>query len=240
MFDEREWTIPADPDSAVKKIAFRIPGSAWVRIDKDREVAGTVHTLQETNKAFRLIVKRTRDRSTPLSNRLVRDRDLSVATNMRPTVSAVRVREGHPQRGTFEKFLKELKRDGRVGTMPTGESDANAAGFRIGVLLCNLLQGFVRDLLPAAWISFRLPTLRWKLFALPGKFVRPARALILKLAVPRRYADFLNEIRARCGLLRQPGQDRREGAVKQRGQDRKEQKIPVRGPGSPEDRKMIF
>jgi len=60
-----EGTIPADPDRAVKQVILRIPGSVWVRIDKDREVAGTVHTLQETNKAFQLIVKRTRDRSTP-------------------------------------------------------------------------------------------------------------------------------------------------------------------------------
>jgi len=60
--------------------------------------------------------------------------------------------------------------------MPTGQSDANAVWFRIGVLRYNLLQVFKRDLLPAAWISFRLPTLRWTLFALPGKFVRPARA----------------------------------------------------------------
>ena len=203
--DGVHWTITADQDSAVKQVIDRIPESAWVRVSEDVEVAETVHTMQDTNKAFRLIVKRARDRSTPLSELLVSYRTWAVATNMEPEVSAVRVLEWHQQRGEFENFLKGLKSDVGVGSMPTGESYANAVWFRIGVLVYNLIQGFKRDLLPGTWLSFRLPTLRWKIFALPGKFVRHARALVLKLAVPRRDLDFLNEVRTRCRLLFQPG-----------------------------------
>ena len=89
--------------------------------------------------------------------------------------------------------------------MPTRESYANAVWFRIGVLVYSLTQGFKRDLLPAVCQSWRLTTLRWKLFALPGKLVRHARTLVLKLAVPQRDLDFLAALRARCRLLFQTG-----------------------------------
>lgn len=69
--DGVHWTITADQDSAVKQIIDRISKSAWVRVSDDVDVAETVHAMKETPKAFPLLVKRTRDRSTPLSGRLV-------------------------------------------------------------------------------------------------------------------------------------------------------------------------
>ena len=59
-------------DSAVKQIIDRISKSAWVRVSDDVEVAETVHA-------------RTRDRSTPLSGRLVSYRYWVVASTSLPT-----------------------------------------------------------------------------------------------------------------------------------------------------------
>lgn len=203
--DGVHWTITADQNSAVRELIDRIPGSAWVRVSDDVEVAETVHAMKETPKAFRLLVKRTRDRSTPLSGLLVSYRYWAVATNFGLEWTAVRALEWHQLRGGVENFHKGLKSDVGVGYMPTGDSPANAVWFRIGVLVYNLIQGFKRDLLPVACQSFRLPTLRWKFFALPGKLVRHARTLVLKLAVPQRDLDSLSAVRAQCRLLFQPG-----------------------------------
>ena len=201
--DGVHWTITADQDSAVRSAIDRIPTSAWTPVpgDPDVSVAETVHTMGATNKSFRLVVKRTRDRSTPLSGLLVNYRYWAVATNFEATVSPLRVLEWHQLRGGFENFLKGLKSHVGVGYMPTGETSANAVWFRIGVLTYNLMIAFKRELLPATCQSWSLPTLRWKLFSMPGKIVRHARRLLLKLSVPVRDLTFLLDVRQRCRLL---------------------------------------
>lgn len=197
------WTITADQDAAVRKVIDRIGENDWKVLgdNPDVSVSETVHTMKETKKAFRLIVKRTRDRSTPLSNHLVSYRYWAVATNFPSETTAARVLEWHQLRGGFENFLKGLKSDVGVGSMPTGDTHANAVFFRIGVLVYNLVIGFKRDLLPASCQSWTLPTLRWKLFRMPGKLARHARALVMKLAVPLRDLEFLSGIRRQCRLL---------------------------------------
>ena len=201
------WTITADQDSAVKSVIERIPTSDWEPVpgDPDVSVAETVHTMGATNTSFRLVVKRTRERSTPLSGLLVSYRYWAVATNFDATWSPLRVLEWHQLRGGFENFLKGLKSHVGVGYMPTGESDANAVWFRIGVLTYNLFIAFKREVLPAACQSWSLPKLRWTLFSMPGKIVRHARTLRLKLAVSVRDIAFLIGVRQRCRLLVETG-----------------------------------
>ena len=82
---------------------------------------------------------------------------------------------------------------------------ANAVWFRIGVLTYNLFIAFKREVLPAACQSWSLPKLRWTLFSMPGKIVRHARTLRLKLAVSVRDIAFLIEVRQRCRLLFETG-----------------------------------
>ena len=166
---------------------------------------GCEYAMGATNTSFRLVVKRTRERSTPLSGRLVSYRYWAVATNVDATWSPFRVLEWHQLRGGFENFLKGLKSHVGVGSMPTGETYANAVWFRIGVLTYNLFIAFKREVLPAACQSWSLPTLRWKLFSMPGKIVRHARTLRLKLAVSVRDIAFLIEVRQRCRLLFETG-----------------------------------
>jgi hypothetical protein len=194
------FTITADQDRAVKKLIEEISEKDWKVLGDDPDVcvAEVIHTMAETKKAFRLLVKRTRDRSTPLSGLMKTYRYWAVATNFPPDTTTVRAMEWHQLRGGFENFLKGLKSDVGVGYMPTGESFSNAVFFRIGVLAYNLIIGFKRDLLPVACDSWTLPTLRWKLFGMPGKIVRHARGLTLKLAVSAKDLAFLSGIRMRC------------------------------------------
>lgn len=162
------WTITADQDSAVRSVIERIPESDWKPVpgNPDVSVAETVHTMGATNKSFRLVVKRTRDRSTPLSGLLVSYRYWAVATNFEARWSPFQVLEWHQLRGGFENFLKGLKSHVGVGYMPTGETYPNAVWFRIGVLTYNLFIAFKCEVLPADCQSWTLPTLRWKLFSI--------------------------------------------------------------------------
>ena len=199
------WTITADKNSAVMNLIDRIAEKDWRPFSsgagEEVEVAETVHTMAGTPRAFRLIVKRVRDRSTPLSPYLVSWRYWVVATNFDPKWSAARVLEWHQQRGEFENFFKGLKNDVGVGYLPTGDLHANAVWFRIGVLAYNLFLGFKRDLLPASCQSWTLPTVRWRIFSLAGRIVRHARSLVLKLAVDAASLNLLSRIRGQCRIL---------------------------------------
>ncbi len=203
--DGVEWTITADKNSAVMSLIDRIEERAWTpcpgTTGEEVEVAETVHTMADTKRAFRLIVKRVRERSTPLSSYLVSWRYWVVATNFGPEWSAARVLEWHQLRGDFENFFKGLKNDVGVGYLPTGNLHANAVFFRIGVLAYNLFVGFKRDLLPAPCRTWTLRTVRWKVFSMAGRIVRHARSLVLKLAVNRESLDFLTLIRGQCDTL---------------------------------------
>ena len=203
--DGVEWTITADKNSAVMSLIDRIEERAWTpcpgTTGEEVEVAETVHTMADTKRAFRLIVKRVRERSTPLSSYLVSWRYWVVATNFGPEWSAARVLGWHQQRGEFENFFKGLKNDVGVGYLPTGDLDANAVFFRIGVLAYNLFIGFKRDLLPAPCQTWTLRSVRWRIFSLAGRIVRHARSLVLKLAVDAASLTLLSRIRGQCQEL---------------------------------------
>jgi len=63
--------------------------------------------------------------------------------------------------------------------MPCGQFKANAAFFRIGVIAHNLFVLFKHSVLGGDWQRYRVVTVRWRLFYLPGKVVRHARKLVL-------------------------------------------------------------
>ena len=203
--DGVQWTITADKNNAVMELIDRIDETEWKAVASPGgnvvEVAETVHAMGGTPRAFRLVVKRVRDLSTPLSKVLVSYRYWVVATNFGPEWTGTRVLEWHQQRGHFENFFKGLKNDVGVGYLPTGDFHANAVFFRIGVLAYNLFIGFKRDLLPAACRTWTLRTVRWKLFSLAGRIVRHARSLVLNLAVDLRSLAFLSRIRGQCQAL---------------------------------------
>ena len=52
------FAICADQDSAVKEAIHNIEGSEWKAYKGDREIAQTVHTMNGTKRAFRLVVLR--------------------------------------------------------------------------------------------------------------------------------------------------------------------------------------
>jgi hypothetical protein len=130
------FAIGADQDSAVKAAIAAIPEGAW-KTFRDGEIAETVHCMNKTDKAFRLIVMR-RPRDQDLFEEKSPWRYHAIASN-RENEDAVITMEWYSKRGdASENRIKDLKLGFGMDYMPCGTFEANAVFFSIGVLAYNL------------------------------------------------------------------------------------------------------
>jgi hypothetical protein len=201
------WTITAPQDTAVQAVIASIPESAWQEpeLGAGFELAESVHSMEETKKAFRLIVKREQRRQDDLfSERGGGYFYHAVATNwVSEEKDAYQVLQWHNQRGQVENYHKELKIGFGMERMPCGESYANAVYLRIGVIAYNLFVGFKRLSGPRSWLSHTIATFRWKLIQTAGRIVRHAGQVFLKLAVDAKRLRLFQEIRSKTFVLAQ-------------------------------------
>ncbi|WP_163053931.1 transposase [Acidithiobacillus ferrooxidans] len=168
-----------------------IPESAWTRY-ADCAVAETVHSMEATHKAFRLIVVRPRHQADLLEEE--RPRYHVIASNQ--TGSTADVLIWYRQRGEYsENGVKDLKIGFGIERMPCGQESANAAFFQIGVIAHNLFVLFKHSALGDGWQRHRIATVRWRLFQVPGRLIRHAGAWVLKVAAT--FAENFADIRAR-------------------------------------------
>lgn len=197
--DEVLWTITADQDSAVQKVIKAIPEDSWQRPYPgcDYELAETVHSMEKTEKSFRLVVKREERRQKGLFEQ-EKYFHYAVATNLPEEKTAHDVLTWHNQRGQAENYNKELKIGFGQDQMPCGQSYANAVYFRIGVIAYNLFLGFRRLACPEAWGRHTIATFRWKLVQIAGRIVHHAGQVVLKLSVEAELLNMVYGIRRRC------------------------------------------
>ena len=197
--DDVLWTITADQDSAIQKLIKSIPESSWQEAfpGSGYEIAETVHTMNQTKKSFRLVIKREERRQKNLFDQ-ERYFHYAVATNLPEEKSAFDVLSWHNQRGQAENFNKELKIGFGQDQMPCGQTFANAVYFRIGVIAYNLFVGFKRLTCPASWKQHTMTTVRWKLIQIAGLIVHHAGQVILKLVAPAQMFNLVRGIRRRC------------------------------------------
>lgn len=172
------FTITADQDEAVKKAIKTIKEEDWRHYKDDRQIAETVHSMDKTEEAFRLIVQRW-----PKLQADLFDPDPycyhAIATNRKG--KAKKVVERHNERGQVENYIKELKNGFGMDWMPCGETHANAVFFRIGVIAYNLFQVMKFVALPDPWHSATVATARWKLYETGARLVRHAHQVIIKM-----------------------------------------------------------
>ena len=83
--------------------------------------------------------------------------------------------------GKGEEVHGVVKSDLAGGRLPSGLFGANAAWWAIAVLAFNLNSAMKRLVLGGKWVSRRLKEVRFALIALPGRVVRRARRLIIRL-----------------------------------------------------------
>ncbi len=201
----RSFSITADQDAAVKREIQHLAEAAWQPyrtadgIATDREIAETVHTLNATKQAFRLIVLRWKN---PQPSLFEADRYCyhAVATNRE--AAACEVIWKHNERGNCENWHKELKIGLGMEQMPCGQLEANALYFAIGVLAYNLAQLLKRRVLPEPYRTATVATLRWKLYRLAGKLVRHARGWMLQIKADMDKWLLLQSARVCCATLR--------------------------------------
>jgi hypothetical protein len=188
----------------VKREIQNLPETAWSAyrtpddIATDRQIAETVHSMNGTEQAFRLIVLGWPN---PQPNLFEANSYCyhAVATNR--TEPAREVIWKHHGRGQSENWHKELKLGMGMEQMPCGQFEANAMYFAIGVLAYNLAQVLKRCVLPESYGTATVATLRWKLYRLAAKLVRHARRWVLRVKADLEKLELLQSARLCCARL---------------------------------------
>lgn len=204
------YTIGANLDSSVLRNINEIEN--WEPLSTHdgkthhikEEVAEFMHTMQETNHAFRLIiVKKTTTPILPGLEKIFSEEELLayaseryhvIATNAdEDEMSAQNVVMFYRKRGdTSENRIKELKNGFNLKYLPTSDFTANAFYFQIGVLAYNLFVLF-KETLQNSWQHHTIQTLRYKLYNIAGKVITHSRQTILK--VNKQFIELLESIR---------------------------------------------
>jgi hypothetical protein len=196
--DGVKYAITVDQDKAVKGVIVSMKDAQWKEPVRGcgYELAETVHCMEKTKKAFRLVIKREVRRQGELFEKGGQFFYHAVATNwLEEEKNTGEVLAWHNQRGQAENFNKELKIGLGMERMPCGQSFANAVFFRIGVIAYNLFIGFKRLACPASWITQTIATFRWRMVQVAGRIVKHAGEVVLKLMIDLEKLELFKEIR---------------------------------------------
>ena len=196
--DGVKYGVTADQDKAVKKVIGLMGEEEWREPVKGcgYELGETVHCMNETKKAFRLVVKRERRRQGELFEKEGQYFYHAVASNWpEEEKNTEEVLKWHNQRGQAENFNKELKIGFGMERMPCGQTHANALFFRIGVIAYNLFTGFKRLSCPESWVKHTIGTFRWKMVQVAGRIVKHAGEMVLKLMIDLEKLELFRGIR---------------------------------------------
>jgi len=193
------FTIAVDKDHAVKEAIKALNGWRPFKTEEgeetDREIAGTVHTMKETQKAFRLLVLRWKNKQGDLFNHEQYNYH-AIATDLEcPSDEVV---WQYSDRGQMEGIIKELKLGVGKESLPGGDFGANSFWFSIGVLVYNTFVLQKTLLLPEEYRTKTIQTLRWSLIETAGKVIRHGRRLLLLLATTRDKYSIYFQMRRRC------------------------------------------
>jgi hypothetical protein len=196
--DGVKYAMTADQDKAVKALIASLKAEQWKEPVRGcgYELAETVHCMNQTKKAFRLVIKREIRRQRELFWKEGQYFYHAVATNwLEEEKNTQEVLAWHNQRGQAENFNKELKIGLGMERMPCGQTHANAVFFRIGVIAYNLFIGFKRLSCPESWMKQTIATFRWKMVQVAGRIVRHAGKMVLKLMMDVERLELFRGIR---------------------------------------------
>jgi hypothetical protein len=191
------FAIGAHLDCAVVEAIDAIGEEEW-RPYGDAQIAETVHSMNNTHAAFRLVViRRPSQRELFTADEPV-ERYTVIASNREE--SAEETMAWYNKRGdTSENRIKELKIGFGMERMPCGDQWANAMFFRIGVIAYNLFVLMKMIALPADWRRHQVQTVRWRFYHTAGKVVSHAREMIFK--VNELMFLLFKDVRVRCWEL---------------------------------------
>jgi len=178
-----KFAIGADLDVSVKAVIASIPDSDWEEY-QNGHIAETVHTMNETDKSFRLIVIRRPKQRDLFGEDCESFRYFAIATNFERKDKKSVVAWYNKRGEASENRIKELKIGLNMEHVPCGRFEANEMWFRLGCIAYNIFVLFKKVALPESWSRFQIQTLRWKLYHVAGKVVHHSNRISLKV---RRY-----------------------------------------------------
>jgi hypothetical protein len=184
------FRITADHDAAVMARIERMASSAWQPgYHRDGsaaswEVAQTDHTLNQSDCAFRLSVKRKKVERQKNQEQLFPSYHYwIIATNLpEDRYTPLDVIHFHQQRGKMERWIGELKAQFNLDHVPCGQLPANALFFLIGLLAFNLGQLLKHFTFGEPGLKKSMRSLRGHFFLFPSIIIHHARQIILRIA----------------------------------------------------------
>jgi hypothetical protein len=201
-----KYTITADQDEAVKEMIGRINAGELQKvktkdgIEKDREYAETVHTMNKTDHTFRLVVQRWKNPQRDLFENAPEYYYHVIATNYtEEEKNAQEVIWWHNGRSDSENYNKELKCGFNLDYLPCGELQANAVWFGLGILAYNLFIMSKIYLFPEGWLKKTITTVRWQFIQMAGRIIKSARQIILRVCgIPKEIYETYVRAREKC------------------------------------------
>ncbi len=199
------FTVTAKKNKNVFESIKNIKDDKWQTFSKREKIAEFIHTMIDTNSAFRMIViKKDITPILPTLDGYISDEVMMqyqdeiyycIATNDNDLTSEEIIKL-HRQRGeTSENKIKELKNGFNMSYLPTSNFQANSFYFAIGTLAYNLFLLF-KQILDNNLQKHTLKTIRYKLYNIAGKVISHARAVTLK--VNEEFKELLQNIRYRA------------------------------------------
>lgn len=192
-----QFAVSADMSEALRAAVLALPADDWkpYRSLKERAepteerqwadvtdfVPGWRRNHKKVGVPFRYIAIRVRSRQRDLFEQEAPAwRHYAIVTNM--NWDGERLLRWHREKqGTVEYGHSIVKGDLAGNVLPCGRFGANAAWWRLNLLVHNLLVLLESAALPAQLERSRPKALRFHLFNLPGRIVRHARGWVLKL-----------------------------------------------------------
>ncbi len=180
------YTITAAKDVNVMSTIMEIPSPAWQPLHdrKDgfktgREVAETIHTMDDSNHSFRLIVQRELTEKPDLFGPF---KYYVIITNIPDEeMTAEEVVWHHNSRGNCERFIEDTKYGLTLRYVPCGQFEANAMYYTLGMLTFNLLKLMQMMVLPPSWLKRTVLSLRRGLFRLVSKVTCSGHRIFLQI-----------------------------------------------------------
>ena len=220
-----DFAVSADMSQELRRQVQAIPGDAWqpyrslnnrTHQTEERQWAEVTdfvpawkRNLKKNGVPLRYIAIRVKPRQENLNLEQEQQeeeaetrgwRHFAVVTNMNWNGERL-LRWQREKQGTVEYGHGVVKNDLAGGVQPCGRFGANAAWWRINLMVQNLLMLLEVQALPPQLHHVRPKTLRFRLFNIPGRIVRHARGWVLKLYRGLPFAEALIEARKRLILL---------------------------------------
>jgi len=201
------YTVTVDQDVAVKAAKSNIAEEGWKKLSAeagfegcDREYAEIVHSMNNTDHSFRIVVQRWVNPQRELFEESAEYCYHGVGTNYleeeKKSVEVIRWQNG---RSNSENYNKELKGGFGLEHVPCNDFGGNAVWFGIVILAYNLFIASKIFLFPKSWVKKTIRTIRWEFVCMAGKVIRHSRQLILRIcSALRETFEIYVEARQKC------------------------------------------